>query len=80
MTDLGAVLEQLKLERNEAESRLRSLNEAIAALGKILEENVQLNPKRQRPYRLSEAARERISTAQKERWAKIRDEPTKSNK
>ena len=79
MTDLGAVLEQLKKERNEAESRLRSLNDAIAALGKILEQNVRLD-KGQRPYRLSEAARERISAAQRDRWAKIRDKQTKSNR
>lgn len=80
MTDLGAVLEQLKQQRQEAESRLRTLDEAVAALSKIVEENLLLRGARQRKYRLSEAARERISNAQKERWAKLREKPTKPTK
>ena len=80
MTDLGAVLEQLKHKRQEAESRLRRLDEAIAALGAIAEENLLLRKAGQRKYRLSEAARQRISSAQKERWAKMREKSTKPTK
>jgi hypothetical protein len=77
MADLVAVLEQLKQERQQAEGRLRKLEEAIAVLSKVTtgESALSSNGGRRR-YRLSEAARERIASAQRARWAKVREKTT----
>ncbi len=78
MADLGAVLEQLKMERQQAEGRLRKLEEAIAVLSKVTaEDSASLRGGGRRRYQLSEAARERIAAAQRARWAKVRE---KSNR
>ena len=78
MADLGAVLEQLKQERQQAEGRLRKLEEAIAVLSKVTTEDwTSSRHGSRRQYRLSEEARERISSAQRARWAKLREKSTK---
>ena len=64
MTNLGAVLQQLKQERSR-------LDKAIAALSEVTGGNASIEgnrPKRQ----LSVAARKRIAAAQRARWAKVR--------
>ncbi len=81
MADLVAVLEQLKQEREQAEGRLRKLEEAIAVLSKVTTEDLGSSGNGgRRQYRLSPAARERISAAQRARWAKLREKTTKANK
>jgi len=60
MSDLGAVLEQLKAERAK-------LDKAIAALS-----GVTGNSSGGARRKLSAAARERIAAAQRKRWAKFR--------
>jgi vacuolar-type H+-ATPase subunit I/STV1 len=71
MTDLAAVLEQLKKERKQVENKLRKLEDAIAVLCEVVSEDV--NKAKHKSSRLSETARARISTAQKLRWAKMRE-------
>jgi hypothetical protein len=66
MTDLGALLEQLKKERTQ-------LDRAIAALGPVVAINSEApsgNGRRKR--KLSVAARKKIAAAQRARWAKVR--------
>jgi hypothetical protein len=66
MTDLGALLEQLKKERTQ-------LDRAIAALGPVVAINSETpsgNGRRKR--KLSVAARKKIAAAQRARWAKVR--------
>jgi hypothetical protein len=63
MTDLGAVLEQLKQERAK-------LDQAIAALSGVVGGNGR--KRRRGKRRLSAAARKRIGDAQRARWAKAR--------
>lgn len=58
MTDLGAVLAQLKKERDK-------LDRAIAALSGV---GSRSSPRR----RLTAAARKRIADAQRARWAKFK--------
>jgi len=67
MTDLGAVLEQLKQERTR-------LDRAIAALSEVTDRTrAKLSKTGSRPKRqLSVAARKRIAAAQRARWAKVR--------
>jgi hypothetical protein len=78
MTDLVAVLEQLKQEREQAEGRLRKLEEAIAVISKVTtEDSGSSRHGGRRQYRLSEAARERIAAAQRARWAKVREKSTR---
>jgi len=59
MTDLGAVLAQLKSERDK-------LNRAIDALSGVGKSGGSHRRK------LSAAARERIAAAQRKRWAKVK--------
>jgi hypothetical protein len=59
MTDLGAVLAQLKRERDK-------LNRAIAALSGVG------GGGRAGKRRMSAAARKRIADAQRARWAKVK--------
>ena len=62
MTELGAVPEQLKQERERAEGELRKLEEVIAALGKITGHSPRSSRFGNRAkHRLSAAARERSS-------------------
>jgi hypothetical protein len=69
MSELGAVLGQLKQERQRVESELRQLNQAIQALSKIAEGNPGTRGRVKRT--MSVAARKRIAAAQKARWAKF---------
>jgi hypothetical protein len=62
MTDLGAVLEQLKAERAK-------LDRAIEALRGVVGKSGQGRGGRRK---LSAAARARIGAAQRKRWAKVR--------
>ena len=62
MTDLGAVLEQLKKERSQ-------LDRAITALIGVV--GTPSTSGRGR-HKLSVAARKRIAAAQRARWAKVR--------
>jgi hypothetical protein len=73
MTELGAVLEQLKQERARTEGELRQLQEAIDALNEVAKRRATTSPKN----RLSAAARERIAAAQRARWAKVREKKGK---
>jgi hypothetical protein len=77
MADLDAVLEQLKKERRKAEGELRQLEKVIATLSKVTTKSPQGRGKGMKP-RLSEAARERIAAAQRERWAKVREKAKKA--
>ncbi|MGA6984008.1 MAG: hypothetical protein WCC95_17010 [Candidatus Sulfotelmatobacter sp.] len=77
MADLDAVLEQLKKERRKAEGELRQLEKVIATLSKVTIKSSQGRGKGTKP-RLSEAARERIAAAQRERWAKVREKAKKA--
>ncbi len=66
MTDLGAVLEQLKKERAQ-------LDRAITALGSVVKLNSGTPSSNGSGRRkLSVAARKRIAAAQRARWAKVR--------
>ena len=65
MTDLGAVLEQLKQERAK-------LDRAIAALSGVVKSVSSSTNGRSRRGTLSAAARKRIAAAQRARWAKIK--------
>jgi hypothetical protein len=80
MTELGAVLEQLKQERKRAEGELRQLEEVIAALSKMTGHSRRSSRFGTRAkHRLSAAARERIAAAQRARWAKVRAKAKKSS-
>jgi hypothetical protein len=80
MTELGAVLEQLKQERKRAEGELRQLEEVIAALSKMTGHSRRSSRFGKRAkHRLSAAARERIAAAQRARWAKVRAKAKKSS-
>jgi hypothetical protein len=66
MTDLGAVLEQLKVERAQ-------LDKAISALSGVVEiSGTSSSNGRQGKRTLSASARKRIAAAQRARWAKVR--------
>ena len=67
MTNLGAVVQQLKQERSR-------LDKAIAALSEVTGgTTVNASMGGSRPKRqLSVAARKRIAAAQRARWAKVR--------
>lgn len=66
MTDLGAVIAQLKKERDK-------LDRAIAALSGVGGKSGGRTGKR----RMSAAARKRIAEAQRARWAKVRAKKAK---
>jgi len=61
MTDLGAIVAQLKKERNKLERAIAALSGITGGGGG-----------RRGPRRLSAAARERIAAAQRARWAKFK--------
>jgi hypothetical protein len=65
MTDLGAVLEQLKQERTK-------LDRAIVALSGVVNSVRSSTNGGSRKGMLSVAARKRIAAAQRARWAKAR--------
>ena len=64
MTDLGAVLAQLKAERAKLDRAIEALSGVVAGAGQ--------NNGRGGRRRLSAAARQRIAAAQRARWAKFK--------
>ena len=72
MANLGQILKQLQRERSRTQKELNRLDNAIAAIKKLVGNNP--GPARARKPRarrkLSAAARRKISRAQKARWAK----------
>ncbi|MGB6477333.1 MAG: hypothetical protein WBF04_25040 [Candidatus Sulfotelmatobacter sp.] len=65
MTTLSAVVEQLKAERARVHKEAQRIDAALAALGSVATNGT-------RPHTMPTAARQRISIAQKRRWAKKR--------
>lgn len=74
MSDLGAILEQLRQERNRLVADLRQLDQAIRALTKagIKGDKKDSLGRRHAGRTISAAARKRIAAAQRARWAKFR--------
>ena len=66
MANLAGVVQQLRAERDRAAKEVARLDAALAAL------NGAGYRKRTGPGRLSAAARARIASAQRARWAKVR--------
>jgi hypothetical protein len=81
MADLDAVLEQLKEERQRAESELRELEKVIAALSRVTirSSGTASGSGKRMKRRLSAAGRERIAAAQRMRWAKAREKAKKAS-
>jgi hypothetical protein len=69
MSELGAVLGQLKQERVRVAAELRQLDQAIQALSKVTGRNPRSGNRT--GHRMSIAARKRIAAAQRVRWAKF---------
>jgi len=69
MTEIGAVLGQLKQERARVAAELRQLDQAVQALSKIA--GASAGASRRVKRTMSVAARRRIATAQRARWAKF---------
>jgi hypothetical protein len=69
MTELGAVLAQLKQERTRVATELRQLDQAVQALSRIAGVNRGTGTRVKRT--MSVAARRRIAVAQRARWAKF---------
>jgi hypothetical protein len=73
MTDLTTVLAQLQDQRKQAKREVEKLDEAVAAITRLVARNGAGRTGAGRGRRrLSVAARKRISMAQKARWAKVR--------
>jgi hypothetical protein len=69
MSELGAVLGQLKQERSRVAAELRQLDQAIQALSKVAGGSLGAGKRVKRT--MSFAARKRIAAAQRARWAKF---------
>jgi hypothetical protein len=73
MSELGAVLEQLRGKRSSLANELRQVDQAIKALSKL---NIGIKQytgaARGAKRTMSAAARRRIAAAQRARWAKVR--------
>ena len=69
MTEIGAVLGQLKQERARVAAELRQLDQAVQALSKIA--GVNRSTGRRVKRTMSVAARRRIAVAQRARWTKF---------
>ena len=74
MSNLVKVVQQLKMERNQAQKRIEQLDEALKALtgvgrgrGGIKFHHLRASTKRRT---MSAAARKKIAAAQRARWAK----------
>jgi hypothetical protein len=72
MSELGAVVEQLKKKRNTLVVELRQLDRAIKALSGLGFTSQNRNGNHRAKRTLSAAARQRIAAAQRARWAKLR--------
>jgi hypothetical protein len=76
MTELGAVLGQLKQERARTEAGLRQLDRAIHVLSTVA--GASPGPPRRVKGTMSLAARKRIAAAQRARWARFRAKQKKA--
>ena len=72
MTTLAGIIQQLKQERERLSRQLQGISVALSAFGTAYGKVQKRTPN----GRLSAAARARISTAQKARWAKVRQRKT----
>ena len=73
MSNLANVVQQLKVERDQAQRRLEQLDQALQALGGLSGLRRSGSRGRIRKRRtMSAAARRRIAAAQRARWAKWR--------
>jgi hypothetical protein len=68
MANLGAIVQQLKKERANAQHVVARLDAALRALMHLGSGNSSSRPRR----KMSVAARKRIAAAQRARWAKVR--------
>jgi hypothetical protein len=68
MANLSGFIKQLRKERDRVERRLTGLNAVVAAFANVYGGG---KPTRKR-RKLSVAARKKIATAQRRRWAKFR--------
>jgi hypothetical protein len=79
MSELGAVLGQLRERRNHLAIEMRQLDHAINALSKVSGGVQKRRNGAQAPRRiLSPSARRRIAAAQRARWAKVRGNSTQN--
>ncbi len=78
MEDLNMTLKRLREERRQIVSQVAALDAAIAALEEAFGSSSERRTKRaRRPgrrRRLSAAAREKIASAQRARWARVRQQ------
>ncbi len=80
MTNLDAVLQQLRAEQARAQSELDRLDQAISAIEGLSTKTTSTRLKRGRGRRtLSADARRRIAEAQRRRWAKVKGRPGSKN-
>ena len=72
MNELGAVLKQLVQERQRLQNEIDQLDQAITALQRVKGNDRATRTQARGTRKMSEAARKRISDAQKARWDKFR--------
>ena len=72
MANLAKVVQQLRMERDQAVKRIEQLDEALKALGSLSGSRGRIGHARTPGKRrtMSVAARKRIAAAQRARWAK----------
>ena len=72
MPNLTGIVQQLKTQRDRAQKEVDRLNAALIALGSLGNRNAGLKrfPTGKKRKPLSAAARKKIATAQRARWAK----------
>jgi hypothetical protein len=77
MASLGNVLQQLREQQREAQSKLQKLQNAISTIEALVPRGTLNAINGSRPKRrMSAAARRRIAQAQRARWAKLRGNST----
>jgi hypothetical protein len=69
MGNLSVVVQQLRTERERAQSEVHRIDAALAALGNLSSDGAL------RPHTISASTRRKISLAQKARWAKQKQAP-----
>jgi hypothetical protein len=73
MSNLGNVLQQLRVEHKQVEQQAERLSAAISAIEGIVEGNGSgATSNGSRPNTMSAAGRARIAAAQRARWAKVK--------
>ncbi len=80
MANLSKLVNHLRDERGRVAKELERLDEAIALLGKLDGRGARGRGRTGVKRRLSAAARRRIAQAQKERWAKWKQQQKKGAK